>query len=194
MATPLPTHQEQLIAELEGRLLHYQEEIALLKFQWAKYKTKRKELRRLPKNIKAMEQDRRVMYSLARQLLCCRKPSPSYPIFLYEQLYLFQLRANQANKPYQINNPNSFLKAYSSADLVDQHLLSELYLHEYICTMDRKFIMTPYVGDIQLHDFSSYVQNQVRWEICHSATKQNEKNVILWVRGELTPPYDIWRQ
>lgn len=66
------------------------------------------------------------MYSLARQLLCCRNPSPSYPIFLYEQLYLFQLRAIQADKPYQINNPNSFLKAYSSVDSADQHLLCEL--------------------------------------------------------------------
>lgn len=148
MAAPLPTHQEQLIAELEGRLLHYQEEIALLKFQWEEYKTERKELRRFPKKVKAMEQDMRVMYSLARQLLCCRKPSPSYPIFLYEQLYLFQIRAIQADKPYQINNPRSFLKAYSSVDSADQHLLCELYLHEYICMMDGKFIMAPYVGDI----------------------------------------------
>ena len=61
MADPLPTHQEQLIAELEGRILHYREEIALLKFQWTEYKTERKELRRLPKKVKAMEQDRRVM-------------------------------------------------------------------------------------------------------------------------------------
>ena len=113
------------------------------------------------------------MYSLARQLLCCRKPSPSYPIFLYEQLYLFQLRAIQADKPYQINNPSSFLKAYSSVDSVDQHLLCELYLHEYICMMDRKFIMTPYVGDIQLHDFASFVQNQVRWEISHLVVEHN---------------------
>ena len=42
MAAPLPTHQEQLISELEGRLLHYQEEMTLLKFQWAEYKIERK--------------------------------------------------------------------------------------------------------------------------------------------------------
>ena len=54
--------------------------------------------------------------------------------------------------------------------------------------------MNPYVGDIQLHAFASYVQNQVRWEIGHSTAEQNEKNVTLWVRGELTPPYDILRQ
>ena len=141
-----------------------------------------------------MEQDTRVMYSLAIQLLCCRKPSASYPIFLYEQLYLFQLRVIQVDKPYQINNLRSFLKAYSNADSTNQHLLCELYLHEYICMMDGKFTKTPYVGDIQLHAFASYVPNQVRWEIGHLATEQNEKNVTLWVRGELTPPYDIWRQ
>ncbi|CAF1515481.1 unnamed protein product [Adineta steineri] len=39
MSSPLPTHQDQLIVELEGRLLHYQEEITLLKFQWVEYKT-----------------------------------------------------------------------------------------------------------------------------------------------------------
>jgi hypothetical protein len=60
--------------------------------------------------------------------------------------------------------------------------------------MDRKFIMTPYVGDIQLHVFASFVKNQVRWEITHSTAEQNEKNVTLWVKRELTPPYDIWRQ
>ena len=60
--------------------------------------------------------------------------------------------------------------------------------------MDGKFIMNPYVGDIQLHAFSSYLQNQVRLEIGHSVVEQNKKNVTLWVRGELTPPYDILRQ
>lgn len=54
--------------------------------------------------------------------------------------------------------------------------------------------MTPYVGDIRLHDFASYVQNHVRWEIGHSAAEQNENNVTMWVRGESTPLYDIWRQ
>ena len=97
------------------------------------------------------------MYSLARQLLCCSKPSPSYTIFLYEQFYLFQLRAIKTNKPYQIINPNSFLKAYLGYDSTNQHLLYELYLHKYICVMDRKFNMSSYVGDIQLHAFASFV-------------------------------------
>ena len=157
LAAPLPTHQDQLIVELEGRLLHYQEEIALLKLQWTEYKTEMKKLRKLPKKIKDMEQDRRIMYSLARRLLCYRKPSPSYLIFLYEQFYLFQLRVIKTDKPYQIIDSRSFLKAYSSSDSADQHLLYELYLHEYICVMDRKFVMTSYVGDIQLHAFASFV-------------------------------------
>ena len=59
--------------------------------------------------------------------------------------------------------------------------------------MDGNFSLTPYVREIYLHAFASYVQNQVRWEIGHSAVKQNEKNVTLWVRAELTPLYDIWR-
>ena len=141
-----------------------------------------------------MEQDRRIMYSLAKQLMCCRNPSPFYPIFLYEQFYVFQLRAIKSDKPYQIIDPKSFLKAYSSSDSADQHLLYELYLHEYICVMDRKFNMSPYVGDIQLHVFASFVQNQVRCEIAHSAAEHNEKNVTLWVRGELKPLHDIRMQ
>ena len=87
--------------------------------------------------------------------------------------------AIKADKPYQIINPNSFIKAYSTSDPTNQYLLCELYLHEYICVMDRKFIMTSNVGDIQLHAFSSFVQNQVRWEIAHSTAEHNEKNVTL---------------
>ena len=134
------------------------------------------------------------MYSLAKQLMCCRKPSPSYPIFLYEQFYLFQLRAIKSNKPHQIVDPKSFMKAYFSFDSVDHHLPCGLYLHEYICMVDRRFNMSPYVGDIKLHAFSSFVQNQVRWELAYSAIEHNEKNVTLSVRGELKPPHDIQKQ
>ena len=99
-----------------------------------------------------------------------------------------------SEKPHQIVDPKSFLKAYSRSDSTDQHLLCELYLHEYVCMVDRRFNISPYVGDIQLHAFSSFVQNQVRWELAHSSTKHNEKNVTLWVRGELKPPHVILEQ
>lgn len=194
LAPPLPASQDQLIEELKSRLLCFQEEIDFLNFQWAKYKIERKELRRLPKKVKGIEQDRRNMYSLAKQVMCCRKPSPSYPIFMYEQFYLFHLRAIKSDKPYQIIDPKSFLKAYFSSDSADQHLLCELYLHEYICIVDRKFNMSPYVGDIQLHAFASFAQNQIRWELAYSTVEHNEKNVSLWVRGELKPPHDIRMQ
>ena len=54
--------------------------------------------------------------------------------------------------------------------------------------------MYPYVGDIQLHAFASFVQNQVRQELAYSTTEHNEKNVTIWVRGELKPPHDIRMQ
>ena len=60
--------------------------------------------------------------------------------------------------------------------------------------MDRKFNMSPYVGDIQLHAFSSFVQNQVRWDLAYSTVEHNEKNITLWVWGELKPPHDIRMQ
>lgn len=60
--------------------------------------------------------------------------------------------------------------------------------------VDRQFNISPYVGDIQLHAFSSFVQNQVRWELAYSSAKHNEKNVTLWVRGELKRPHVILEQ
>ena len=140
-----------------------------------------------------MEQDRRNMYSLAKKLMCYRNPSPSYPIFLNEQPYLFQLRAIKSDKPYQIIDTKSFLKAYFSSDSADQHLLCELYLHEYIY-VDRRFNISPYVGYIQLHAFASFVQNHIRWELAYLVAENNEKNVTLWVRGELKTPHYIRKQ
>ena len=60
--------------------------------------------------------------------------------------------------------------------------------------VDRWFNISPSVGDMQLHAFASFVHNQVRWELAHSLTEHNEKNVTLWVRGELKPPHIILEQ
>jgi len=47
-----------------------------------------------------------------------------------------------------------FLKTSFQNNLAGQHLLYELYMHEYILFGEMKFNLSNYVGDIQLRDFT----------------------------------------
>ena len=58
---------------------------------------------------------------------------------------------------------SEFLETFSQSDFLDQHFLCEIYLHEQSCMLDTKFNHVPYVGDVQLRSFTSFVNNQAKW-------------------------------
>jgi len=125
---------------------------------------------------------------MTQQVLICRKPSPSYSIFLYEQLALFTMKALEKGRPYKIHKFREFLETFNHASIKDQHLLCELYLHHLVVKEDRLTNITPIVGDIQLRAFTYFVNNQFFWRNAFLFAQQNEQSSTLWVRGE---PLDI---
>ena len=88
------------------------------------------------------------MYSLIQELMSCRAPSPSYPMFLYEQMVLFKIRALKEGIPYQVFSTPKFLDTFIMIDFSDQYFLCELFLHERACPMDVHSNLVPYLGDI----------------------------------------------
>jgi len=117
--------------------------------------------------------------------LACRGPSPSYLVFLYEQLTLFKLKSLTKDRPHKVVQVFDFLDVFSQSDLVDQHLLCELYLHEHAFQTDRQFNIVPFVGDVQLRAFTSYVNNHVKWKNAFKSIHTNEEGCQLWIRVEL---------
>ena len=66
-------------------------------------------------------------------------------------------------RPHKLDTISQFLETFSQSDLIDEHLLCKFYLHDLACLLDRKFDLVPYVGDVWLRAFTSFVNNQVRW-------------------------------
>ena len=117
-----------------------------------------------------------------------RAPYPSYMVFLYEHMNLIKLKSLKEGRPYQLTPSAQFLETFVERNFTEHSLLCELYLHEMACPMEILSKTAPYLGDVQLRAFSSFVNNHVQWEnyfqkICH-----NEASSNLWIRSEPKTP------
>ena len=93
-----------------------------------------------------------------------KAPSPSYSVFLYEQLTLFKLKALKEGRPYQLTPFAQFLETFMESSFTEQNLICEFYLHEMACPLDLHANPVIYLGDVQLRAFSSFDKNHAQWE------------------------------
>ena len=128
------------------------------------------------------------MYTLSRELMSSIYPSPSYLVFLYEQMTLFKLKAMKEGIPYQLKPSVQFLETFVETSFTKHNLLCELYLHEMPCPMDLRSNLVPYLGDVQLRAFFSFVNNHVQWENYFDTISKNEVNSNIWIRSEPKTP------
>ena len=77
---PLTT-QNKFIKHLRDK---WAEELMFQKFRCEELQEEIRDL----KKFKSMQKEKEHMYTLSQELLSCRGPSPSYSIFLYEQMPL----------------------------------------------------------------------------------------------------------
>ena len=77
-----------------------------------------------------MQVEKEQLYTLSQELLSTKAPSPSYPVFLFEQFIWFKLKAVKEGRPYEMETSAHFLETFMESDFVEQNLLCELYLHE----------------------------------------------------------------
>ena len=113
------------------------------------------------------------MYFLAQHILGYRRLSPAYPLIFQEQYLFFLLKVVKEGRPCKLDTPSTFLESFFQSDIPNQHLLCGLYLHEVFYFGDRIFNISPYVGDIQLRAFTSFVNNQVWWKVAFDTIKTN---------------------
>ena len=86
---------------------------------------------------------------------------PSYPVFLYEKLTLFKLKSLKEGRPFKLTPSSQFLETFMESSLTEQNLLCEFYLHEMDIPMELHSNPTPYLGDVQLREFSYFVNNHL---------------------------------
>ena len=136
-----------------------------------------------------MEKDKELMLTLSHELFTCKPPSPSYPIFLFEHMTLFQIKDLKEGSTSQVVTPSQFLETLTQSEFVCTKLLCELYLHDKTYLMDTKANPFPYIGDIILRSFTSFVLNHVCQLRPSQTIRRNEENFTLWIRGEPRAPY-----
>ena len=77
-----------------------------------------------------------------------------------------------------------FLEAIRESDLHRQHLMCELYMHGFILEMEQKFKVGPFLGDIQLREFVSFMLNQMKWDLAFTTFEVNQAACPLRIRAE----------
>ena len=83
------------------------EYIFFQKICWEKMQGELKEL----KKFKSMQKDKEQMFALTQDLLSCR--APSYPMFLFEHMTLFKIKALKEGRSWQIVTPPHFLETFT---------------------------------------------------------------------------------
>ena len=86
------TDKNKVIQELREQWV---EEIFFQKIRWENMQEKLKELNK----YESMEKDKEKMLTLTHELLSYRAPSPSYPVCLFEQRIMFQIKALKEGRP-----------------------------------------------------------------------------------------------
>ena len=93
-----------------------------------------------------MQKEKDQLYILSRELMISRAPSPSCPVFLYEQFTWFKLKALKEGRPYEVASSDKFLETFMKRSFTEQNILCKLYLHEMVCPLDRHSNPTPHLG------------------------------------------------
>lgn len=70
-------------------------------------------------------------------------------------------------------------------NILDKHLICDLYMHDYFLGNDQSFNPVPYVGDIQLRAFTSYTVDQVKWKKAFDTFEENQENrpLFIWMEN-----------
>ena len=78
-------------------------------------------------------------------------------MFLNERWTVFRLKQLAAGKPYKVDSPQVFIDIFFTVSGHEHDLLSELYLFNFLLPNYVRWNPNPYVGDVQLGDFFSFI-------------------------------------
>lgn len=160
-------------------------------------KKKDEQLYQLHRHVSNLIFDKTKLRELALNLLTCRRKSPSYPVFLWEHYYLFQLKEIYENRSYLGSSTHSFLEIFHSYEFDDQSLLCELFLHNVMCEyVSTKMVVSvlSYMGDLQLRAFLLFMRNQIEWHMVKKTVETSEERTTLWVSVERGMTYELQRE
>ena len=121
------------------------------------------------------------LFSLYIDILVCREPARNYALFLMEQYFQLKIKVVKAEAPIEINNIDDFINCCTHHGVKVHRLLCEFYLHNHVLDQETEQNPSPFVGDVQLQEFISFVVNQIKWLKAYNAFQRQENGLHLWV-------------
>jgi len=106
---------------------------------------------------------------------------------------MFKKNVSFNNKPFQVEYIHGFIEAYRTCMNLEKYFLYELYQHNFLLSLNKKWNPNLDVGDVQLRAFVSYLRNQDSWVESLKICKCNFER-ILWVRGEYEIHLDVIKE
>jgi len=103
-------------------------------------------------------------------------------------------RKHPPGEIHYIEDPMQFLRILRTHNHLNQHLLCDIYMHNYNLENDQSFNKVSYMGDIQLRAFTSFTINQVKWKKSFDMFKENQANRPLVIRMEHYQSVDIYNR
>lgn len=104
-----------------------------------------------------------IVFPLYSDTLSCRASATNYALFLMERYLLLKVKAIKAGKPTEIKTTLDFIKCFREHNEKVQHLLCELYMHNFVLEDNMDSHPAPFIGDIQFQVFLCFAANQIKW-------------------------------
>jgi len=114
-------------------------------------------------------------------------PSQIYSIFLKSQMASLHVCALVAGASCYINFVDQFLALYNIMGEEDKNILCDLYQFDMVMTWHTEWDPNPYVGDVNIRAFTSFMQNKIEWNKSMSFVDRIENTEGVKLIGEPTP-------
>jgi hypothetical protein len=89
---------------------------------------------------------------------------------------------------FNLDTPKDFLDAYQGCNMEERARLCEFYLHNLILPHPYNWNPNPYVGDVQLMAFASWLRHEEMRAEEFKKYKEEELQTPLWIRVEAARP------
>jgi hypothetical protein len=126
--------------------------------------------------------------SLGLEGLLYIAPYQIHLIYLHDRWTQFRIKQLSNGRIHKIVTLKDFITTFLQVEDHDKNLLCELYLFNFVIPDHTRWNPNPFVGDVQLRDFTSFIYGWVQWWAAHDSYTQVEFNSSLIVREEYPIP------
>ena len=154
---------------------HQEEAKPLKREEKMKYMQAQLEINKLQQEVEMLKLDRDYIYHLGHTMIQYSLPSPIYFVFLKRELISLQTYAFTSGAMCSSNTIDQFLALYKCLYEKDKNLLCELYQDDLVVRGYTEQDPNPYLGDVQIRPFASFMSNQIKWNKATSFVEKYEK-------------------